>query len=61
MSHSLPHYRLGDKYDLINASSPTESPKSASTSVTPIQRRRNHLSSRLAELNEEFLLENESS
>lgn len=50
------HYRLGDKYDLIDTSSPPES-------VTPfIQRRRTQqpLSTRIAELNEELLLESES-
>jgi hypothetical protein len=50
-------YHLGDKYDLVDTTtdSPTES-------VTPTPRRRAQppLSSRLAELNEEFLLDNES-
>lgn len=49
-------YHLGDKYDLIDT---TESP---TESVTPTPRRRAQppLSSRLADLNEEFLLDNES-
>lgn len=53
-----PRYRLGDKYDLIDTSSPTESV----TPITPRRRDRNQppLSSRLAELNEEFLSETDS-
>lgn len=53
-----PCYHLGDKYDLIDTSSTTESV----TPFTPRVQRRNQppLSSRLAELNEEFSLDNES-
>lgn len=54
-----PFPSIGDKYDLIDSSSPTES-----VVVTPIARRgRRHqppLSSRLAELNEEYLLDNQN-
>lgn len=49
-------YHLGDKYDLIDTSSPTESV----TPITPRRRTQPPLSSRLAELNEEFLLDNDS-
>lgn len=49
-------YHLGDKLDLIDTSSPTESV----TPITPRRRTQPPLSSRLAELNEEFLLDNDS-
>lgn len=45
----------GDKYDLIDSSSPTESV--VVTPITPRRRRQPPLSSRLAELNEELLLD----
>lgn len=50
-------YHLGDKYDLIDT---TESPTESLTPITPRRRAQPPLSSRLAELNEEFLLDNES-
>lgn len=52
-------YHLGDKYDLIDTSSPTESVTPLSN-ITPRRRNQPPLSSRLAELNEEFLLDNDS-
>lgn len=47
-----PRYRLGDKHDLIDTSSPPESV----TPFTPRRRNQQALSTRVAELNEELLL-----
>lgn len=49
-------YHLGDKCDLIDTSSPTESV----TPISPRRRTQQLLSSRLAELNEEFFIDTES-
>lgn len=58
MVQTPPRYHLGDKYDLID--NDTSSPTESITPITPRRRTQPPLSSRLADLNEELLLDNES-